>query len=268
MSSRTPSFVALGERVAAWLAARVGADESTGQAVADLIDDIVPALRARAPQAILDRLEPQFATELTELLPLLSRLSQRSRAGASAVLRAVTIFCVTDENGRRALAQRGPLETQELIFLVERALSDSDSRLARWAAVESTSSRASTSVATALLPQLESHHDAFVRRRAVLAYAHREDGIFHLERALSRRASCGRLRTRPIHRCFGRVSFHSSGAAARTHLANRSVPQTGSARCALSENRAGCRLLARVRRGRRGSRGWGRCGRRGVRRER
>ncbi len=167
------------------------------------LDDIVPVLRTRAQNAIFERFEPQYADSFATLLPLLQRLSRRSRAGASVVLRDVMTFLVTTEAGRDALrsaynspsfglrrasvallVERADLTDSERESALGRALEDVDSALVRWAAVQITSTRTTDGVRAALLSRLDAHRDPYVRRRAVIARARESDATSYLQRAL------------------------------------------------------------------------------------
>jgi len=164
------------------------------------LDDIVPQLRELARAAIEERLRPPAAEAWAKLLPLVGRLARRSRAGASATLRAIEAFLLSpaarpalsaasgsaDVAVRRAatvlLVRCGELGEGALAVL-EAALRDPDATLVRWAAVEVTSTRAADAIRRALVPALVRNRDPAVRRRAVLSLA-RDGAMEELERAL------------------------------------------------------------------------------------
>jgi hypothetical protein len=177
------------------LAGLASADESGAlRFLALRLDDVVVELRVYAADHLSARLGAADLEELVRILPLLVRLSRRQRAGKSPALREVRRTIGASERGRDALV-RGTSDPDPEVRLaslgllrevdrgaalegaLQRAISDPDPTVARWAAIEASSGRVAPEAQARLLPLLERHPDPEIRRRAVLAWARRADDL-------------------------------------------------------------------------------------------
>ncbi|MGC4119526.1 MAG: hypothetical protein QM765_34140 [Myxococcales bacterium] len=146
------------------------------------LDDIVPAVRASAAEAVLSRLQAENAPTFARCLGLLAVLARRQRGQAAAAVRGVREFLASPEQWRLLADQfRDPdgttrLEAFKLALtgdpdVVLLALADSDPGVRRWAMRTLCSRQVSSEVRHRGLPFLESSRDARVRLMALKARA-------------------------------------------------------------------------------------------------
>jgi hypothetical protein len=149
------------------------------------LDDVVESTRRMAAEAIARRMVPSNARAFVSVAFLLNALARRARAGAGSSLPGLVAY-LTSPVARDALLEgtaspEPPVRLAALRWLLPsagedlrrdllaRALGDPVPEIARWAVVELTSSRCPPAVQRALLPRLEGHRSAELRRRAAQA---------------------------------------------------------------------------------------------------
>jgi len=149
------------------------------------LDDVVEGIRRLAAEAIARRMVPGKERVFVSMAFLLNALARRRRAGTGPALPGLVAYLtapVARDALFEAIASPEPLVRLSSLRwllpaaggdlrrdLLGRALGDPDPEIARWAVVELTSSRCPPSVQRALLPRIEGHRSAELRRRAVLA---------------------------------------------------------------------------------------------------
>jgi len=146
------------------------------------LDDSVPAIRARAAEAVLSRLRPAHAAMFGRCVGLLAALSRRQRGQAAAALRGVRDFLSAPAQWHelaklfRSSEPRTRLEAFRLAFpgdpeVVLLALPDADPRVRLWAMRTLCSRSISSELRCRGLPTLEASRDYRVRLMALKAGA-------------------------------------------------------------------------------------------------
>jgi HEAT repeat protein len=146
-------------------------------------DDVVEGNRRLAAEAIARRMTPGNARAFASMAFVLNALARRARAGGalSGLVAYLTSPLARDALIEATASPDPPVRLSSLRWLLpvvgedlrrdllSRALGDPTPEIARWAAVELTSSRCPPAVQRALLPWLEGHRSAELRRRAAQA---------------------------------------------------------------------------------------------------